>query len=282
MRWNGGIGGIARCKRASTVFGHKRTSKPVLRWICGARLKGKGVTRRSKLYIMPVPDESYPVILLQSLPVSRASWSTSVPIAVGALCQDPSDRRTTGKATTSLGKIRRAPRSSTGRWIRQPMPRLPPPSARYRRRSASAIGWQRWRTAQTYGISRRNFFGGKQLWALEGAYRATRCACIRSARGDAERACQTSTIPPSAARSARCASAGASLQRSTAAPEALHRSGPLVRSGTTRWRAREEATSQSPHHSTGCAAHPPLLFLPPGHGLATTRYSSEPIDITAY
>ena len=41
--------------------------------------------------------------------------------------------------------------------------------------------------------------------------------------------------------------AGASLQRSTAAPEALHRSGPLARSGTTRWRAREE---QQPHRLT--------------------------------
>jgi hypothetical protein len=42
--------------------------------------------------------------------------------------------------------------------------------------------------AETYGISRRNFFGGKQLRLLEGADRATRCACIRGARGDPERA----------------------------------------------------------------------------------------------
>ena len=70
---------------------------------------------------------------------------------------------------------------------------------------------------------------------------------MRSARGDAERACQTYTIPPSAVRSARCACAGASLQRSTAAPEALHRSGPLACSGTTRWRAQEE---QQPHRLT--------------------------------
>jgi hypothetical protein len=90
---------------------------------------------------------------------------------------------------------------------------------------------------------------------------------MRRTRGDAARACQTSTIPSSAARSARCASAGASLQGSTAAPEALHRSGPRARSGTTRWRARE-ATTPSPHHAIGCAAHPPRLFLPPGHGLA--------------
>src|SRR5713101_8147556 len=49
-----------------------------------------------------------------------------------------------------------------------------------------------------------------------------------------------STTPPSAARSARYAHAGASLQTSTADPEELHRSGTLSRSGTTRWRTREE------------------------------------------
>jgi hypothetical protein len=105
---------------------------------------------------------------------------------------------------------------------------------------------------------------------------------MRSARGDAEWACQTSTIPPSAARSARCAYAGASLQRSTACPRGVAplrpsralRDNPVARPGG--------ATTQSPHPSTGCAAHPPLLFLPPGHGLATTRYSSESLDITAY
>ena len=58
---------------------------------------------------------------------------------------------------------------------------------------------------------------------------------IRGARGDTERARETSTTPPSAARSARRAHAGASLQASTAAPEAWHRSGTTPRSGTTRW-----------------------------------------------
>ena len=46
--------------------------------------------------------------------------------------------------------------------------------------------------------------------------------------------------PPSAAPSARCACAGAPLQTSTADPEALRRSGTLSRSGTARWRTREE------------------------------------------
>src|SRR4029434_4463463 len=54
------------------------------------------------------------------------------------------------------------------------------------------------------------------------------------------RARETYTTPPSAARSACCAHAGASLQTSTAAPEELHRSGTLSRSGTPRWRTREE------------------------------------------
>src|SRR5882672_12691300 len=70
---------------------------------------------------------------------------------------------------------------------------------------------------------------------------------MRGARGDTERARETSTTPPSAARSARCAQAGASLQTSTADPEALHRSGTLSRSGTTRWRTREE---KRPNHLT--------------------------------
>src|SRR6266699_3802553 len=73
-----------------------------------------------------------------------------------------------------------------------------------------------------------------------GSNRATRCAVIRGARGDTERARDTSTTPPSTVRSARCAYAGASLQTSTADPEAWHRSGTLSRSGTPRWRTREE------------------------------------------
>jgi hypothetical protein len=29
------------------------------------------------------------------------------------------------------------------------------------------------------------------------------------------------------------------------------------------------ATTPSPHHSTGCDAHPSVLFSPPGHGFST-------------
>jgi hypothetical protein len=49
---------------------------------------------------------------------------------------------------------------------------------------------------------------------------------MRGARGDTARTCETSTTPPSAARSARCASAGACPQTSTAAPEAWHDQAP--------------------------------------------------------
>src|SRR6266705_409480 len=63
---------------------------------------------------------------------------------------------------------------------------------------------------------------------------------MRGALGDTERARETYTTPPSATRLARCAPAGASLHTFTAAPEELHRSGTLSRSGTPRWRTREE------------------------------------------
>ena len=43
----------------------------------------------------------------------------------------------------------------------------------------------------TYCISRRNFFGGKQLRLLEGSHRATHCAIIHGARGDPEKARET-------------------------------------------------------------------------------------------
>ena len=98
-------------------------------------------------------------------------------------------------------------------WVAAPA--VPPPSARARARAACRPR------------GRRRMLPPSGTWC-----RPIRCG---------------SSAPPSAARSARCASAGASLQRSTAAPEALHRSGPLARSGTTRWRTREE---QQPHRLT--------------------------------
>jgi len=65
------------------------------------------------------------------------------------------------------------------------------------------------------------------------------------------------TPSPSTPRAARCAQAGASLQTSTAAPEAWHRSGTLSRGGTPRWRTREE---QRPHRLTmPCEAMPTRL-----------------------
>src|SRR5712691_6780302 len=92
---------------------------------------------------------------------------------------------------------------------------------------------------------------------------------MRGARGDTERARGTSTTPPSAARSARRAPAGVSLQASMADPEELHRSGTTSRSGITRWSHTYGETPQALHSSSGCDARPPILFSPPGHGLST-------------
>jgi hypothetical protein len=71
------------------------------------------------------------------------------------------------------------------------------------------------------------------------------CALIRGARGDPERARRTSTTPPSAARSARCAHAGASLQASMACISLrylsrLHQSA-LLRAGACRRRGARRA-----------------------------------------
>src|SRR2546428_14043244 len=67
MRWNGAIGAIARCKRASTVCVPKSRSRRALRSICGEKPKAKGVTRPFKPYIRRVQDDSTPVSSLQSL-----------------------------------------------------------------------------------------------------------------------------------------------------------------------------------------------------------------------
>jgi hypothetical protein len=96
------------------------------------------------------------------------------------------------------------------------------------------------RPLSTSCLSRRHFFGGKQLRVYERCNRATRCAVMHGARGDTEKARGPSTTPPSAVRAARCTPVGVSLQTSTAAPEAWHRSGPLSRSGTPRGRTREK------------------------------------------
>src|SRR5215510_1875790 len=38
-----------------------------------------------------------------------------------------------------------------------------------------------------------------------------------------------------------------------------------------------EETTPSPHHATGCAAHPSLLFSPPGNGLSTLDARWKPL-----
>src|SRR5262245_14414582 len=69
----------------------------------------------------------------------------------------------------------------------------------------------------------------------------------REARG-------TSTTAPAAARAARRAQAGASWQSSTAAPEALHRSGTTPRAGTPRWPHTGGETTPALHPASGCDA----------------------------
>ena len=83
------------------------------------------------------------------------------------------------------------------------------------------------------------------------------------------RARETSTTPSSAVRSARCPRAGASLQTATADPRgvALIRHPLAIRDTPGAYTGG--ATTPSPHHSTGCAACPSLLFSPLGNGFST-------------
>jgi hypothetical protein len=129
----------------------------------------------------------------------------------------------------------------------------------------------------TYCISRRNFCSGMHLRVLGGSNPARRCAINRRARGDTERARETSTTPPSAARSARGAPAGASLLTSMANPEEVAplryplalRDHPVASTGGE--------TTPSPHHSTGGDAHLSILFSPPGHGFSTREARWKPL-----
>jgi hypothetical protein len=87
------------------------------------------------------------------------------------------------------------------------------------------------------------------------------------------------TTPPSAARLARRAHAGVSLQASMVDPEALHRLGPLSRSGTHGGaHGRSNDPIASPFHGMRC---------PPDHHLFAswqwlphTACSLEAIDMT--
>src|SRR5215470_20107728 len=83
-----------------------------------------------------------------------------------------------------------------------------------------------------------------------GANRAPRCALIRGARGDPERARETPTTLPSAMRAARRVHAVVPWQASTAALEEWHRSGTTPRAGTPRWLHTGGETTPSPYHSS--------------------------------
>src|SRR5713101_9714898 len=52
MPWSGVTGAIARCKNKSTACARKSRSVPVLRWICGVKLKPKAVNKPSHHCIM--------------------------------------------------------------------------------------------------------------------------------------------------------------------------------------------------------------------------------------
>src|SRR5207244_6591730 len=110
---------------------------------------------------------------------------------------------------------------------------------------------------------------------------ATPCAIMHGARGDTERARETSTTPPSATRSARGAQAGASLQTSTAAPEEVHRSGPLSRSRTPGGaHGRRNDPIASPCHGMRCPPGHPLFASWPW--LLHTECSLEAIDMPVH
>src|SRR2546426_9439726 len=77
-----------------------------------------------------------------------------------------------------------------------------------------------------------------------------RAALIRGALGDTERARETYTTPPSAARSARCAHAGASLQTSTADPEEVAPIRQPIAIRDIPGGAHGGETTPSPHNAT--------------------------------
>src|SRR5439155_18722080 len=57
MPWSGATGAIARCKNKSTACARKSRSVPVLRWICGVKLKPKAVNTPSHHCIMHGRDK---------------------------------------------------------------------------------------------------------------------------------------------------------------------------------------------------------------------------------
>src|SRR5215831_17285013 len=104
---------------------------------------------------------------------------------------------------------------------------------------------------------------------------------MHGARNDTERARGTSTTPPSAAHAARRTHVGRSRRVSTSDPEELHCSGTTPRAGTPQWPHTGGETTQALHIPRDAMPGPPILFLPPGHGLATPGCSSEAIGMTA-
>ena len=106
--------------------------------------------------------------------------------------------------------------------------------------------------ANSYG-----YYSLKSSNALRSNSRCTR----RRREGARERY----TTPPSAARSARGAHAGASLQTSTADRRGVAPIRHPLASRDTPVAHTGEETTPSPHQATRCAAHPSIRFSPPGN-----------------
>src|SRR5215468_5071205 len=100
---------------------------------------------------------------------------------------------------------------------------------------------------------------------------------MHGARGDTERARETSTTPPSTARSAHSPPCGSVTADIHGCPRGVapcrH---PLALKDIQVAHTGEE-TTPSPHHATECAAHPSILFSPPGHGFSTLDARWKPL-----
>src|SRR4030095_5612238 len=133
----------------------------------------------------------------------------------------------------------------------------------------------------TYCISRRNFFGGKQLRLLEGSHRATHCAIIHGARGGTERARETSTTPPSATRSPVAPRRERHCRRPRLPPRRCTEQAPsrdLGHPGGAHGRRNDPIAS--PCHGMRCPPVSPLFASWPW--LLHTGCSLEALDMTVH
>src|SRR6266851_8176065 len=121
----------------------------------------------------------------------------------------------------------------------------------------------------TYCISRRNFCGGKQLCGIIGVKSSTalrmNSRCTWRHREDSRNVDNTA-IRRALSPLRPCGSVTADVHGCPRGVVPLRH--PLAIRGNPVAHTEGE-TTQSPHHSTGCAARPSLLFSPPGNGFST-------------